>query len=138
MALATVNDVDVNFVGTVRPFSSAQRSKKLRRTDACFFFFQVWAVLGLLGAVFYQLFVKTRQKALNASSWQVLHYQAPQSFLIVLLLTPVFDKIHGENGLLMALENGTPAMYVISICFHTLQLPYLPLAPIPPNAGLCP
>ena len=47
VALATVNDVEVNFIGTV------------------------WAVLGLLGAVFYQLFVKTKQKALNASSFQV-------------------------------------------------------------------
>ena len=41
---------------------------------------------------------------------QVLHYQAPQSFLIVLLLTPLFDKVTGEGGLLNALANGTPSM----------------------------
>jgi solute carrier family 35 protein E3 len=81
VGLATVNDVNVNFTGTV------------------------FAVLGLLGGVFYQLWVKTKQKALNASSFQVLTYQAPQSAVIVLCITPLFDELHGPRGLLRALQD---------------------------------
>ena len=63
VALATVNDVEVNFIGTV------------------------WAVLGLLGAVFYQLFVKTKQKALNASSFQVSHAPPKKENTFVALIS---------------------------------------------------
>ena len=88
VGLATVNDVNVNMVGTV------------------------YAVLGLLGGVFYQLWVKTKQKALNANSFQVLTYQAPQSAFIVLCLTPLFDKVQGPDGLLSALASMRPQLMV--------------------------
>ena len=81
VALATVNDVSVNFIGTM------------------------YAIAGLLGATYYQIWVKTKQKALNASSFQVLHYQAPQSLAIVLLATPMFDKITGPAGLIDKVSN---------------------------------
>jgi len=76
---ATVNDVEVNMIGTL------------------------WAVAGLLGAAFYQLWVKTRTKALGANSFQLLHYQAPQSLLCVFFLIPAFDQVTGPKGLLAVL-----------------------------------
>ena len=86
VAMATVNDVSVNAQGTL------------------------FAVLGLLGGVFYQLWVKTKQKALNADSFQVLTYQAPQSAFIVLFMTPLFDQVQGPKGLLARLQTMSPQL----------------------------
>jgi solute carrier family 35 protein E3 len=91
VALATVSDVSVNFIGTI------------------------FAVLGLMGAIYYQLFVKTKQKALEASSFQVLHYQAPQSMFLTMLMIPLFDKIHGDDGLLVALHSMRAELIVTII-----------------------
>jgi len=82
VGIATVNDMNVNALGTF------------------------YACLGLLGGVFYQLWVKTKQKALGGNSFQVLEYQAPQSALLVLLMTPVFDQVQGPHGLLAALRGA--------------------------------
>merc|ERR1712227_61940 len=59
-----------------------------------------WAIAGLIATAFYQLLVKTRQDSLKCNSFQLLHYQAPQSALFVGLCTPLFDKMLGEGGLL--------------------------------------
>jgi solute carrier family 35 protein E3 len=88
VGIATVNDMNVNALGTF------------------------YAVLGLLGGVFYQLFVKTKQKALGGNSFQVLEYQAPQSALLVLLVTPVFDQVQGPDGLLETLKNANVHLLV--------------------------
>ena len=80
VAVTTVSDVSANFIGTF------------------------YAIAGLLGATYYQIFVKTKQKGLNANSWQVLHYQAPQSLLLTLCTTPLFDKIKGPEGLIAKLQ----------------------------------
>ena len=59
-----------------------------------------WATAGLLATAFYQLLVKTRQDKLGCNSFQLLHYQAPQSALLVLACTPLFDKVTGPGGFL--------------------------------------
>jgi len=53
---------------------------------------------GLVATAFYQLLVKTRQDKLEANSFQLLHYQAPQSALLVAVCTPFFDKTFGPGG----------------------------------------
>jgi hypothetical protein len=52
----------------------------------------------LLATAFYQLLVKTRQDKLGVNSFQLLHYQAPQSAVLVLLCTPLFDQVVGPHG----------------------------------------
>lgn len=74
VTLATVSDFSFNMVG----------------------FF--WATMGLVATAFYQLLVKTRQDKLGADSWQLLDYQAPQSFALVILCTPLFDQVTGPTG----------------------------------------
>jgi len=76
VAIATVNDFSFNAAGTF------------------------WASAGLLATAFYQLLVKTRQDRLGVNSFQLLHYQAPQSAALVLLCTPLFDQMVGPHGFL--------------------------------------
>lgn len=59
-----------------------------------------WASAGLLATAFYQLLVKTRQDKLGVNSFQLLHYQAPQSAFLVLACTPLFDRALGPDGFL--------------------------------------
>ena len=59
-----------------------------------------WAVAGLVATAFYQVLIKTRQDKLEANSFQLLHYQAPQSALLVAICTPLFDKVTGPIGFL--------------------------------------
>lgn len=68
-----------------------------------------WASAGLLATAFYQLLVKTRQDKLGVNSFQLLHYQAPQSALLVLACTPLFDKVTGPDGFLEVSESGGAA-----------------------------
>jgi len=58
----------------------------------------------LLATAFYQLLVKTRQDRLGVNSFQLLHYQAPQSAFLVLACTPLFDKALGPHGFLEVSE----------------------------------
>lgn len=74
----------------------------------------MWATGGLLATAFYQLLVKTRQDKLGATSFQLLHYQAPQSALLVLGCTPFFDQMTGPNGFL-AYPFTSGAVLAISI-----------------------
>lgn len=60
----------------------------------------MWAIAGLLATALYQLLIKVRQDNLGADSLQLLYYQAPQSALLVLLCTPLFDKVQGPDGFL--------------------------------------
>ena len=76
VAMATVNDFSFNAAGTF------------------------WASAGLMATAFYQLLVKTRQDKLGVNSFQLLHYQAPQSAALVLLCTPIFDQMVGPHGVL--------------------------------------
>ena len=94
--IGTVTDVSVNFAGLV------------------------FAVLGLLGATYYQIFVKTKQKALGADSFQVLHYQAPQSMLLVACMTPMFDNVYGAGGLLEHLQSMSFELIVALIIGSSL------------------
>jgi solute carrier family 35, member E3 len=98
VAIGTVSDVEINLVGFV------------------------FAVLGLLGATYYQIFVKTKQKALDANSFQVLHYQAPQSMVAVACMIPLFDTLHGTGGLFdkiskMSFELGMAIVIGSSLAF---------------------
>ena len=54
-----------------------------------------WSTAGLLATAFYQLLIADRQKALRVDALQLLHYQAPQSALIVLAMTPFLDDMLG-------------------------------------------
>ena len=83
VAMATVSDFSFNAVGAF------------------------WAVAGLVATAFYQLLVKTRQDKLGANSFQLLHYQAPQSALLVAICTPLFDKVTGPTGFLQVRETDT-------------------------------
>ena len=76
VAMATVNDFSFNAAGAF------------------------WASAGLLATAFYQLLVKTRQDKLGVNSFQLLHYQAPQSAVLVLACTPLFDRMVGPEGFL--------------------------------------
>jgi len=89
-----VNDVSFNMVGTI------------------------WAVAGILSTSFYQIFIKTKQDALKANSWQLLKYQAPQASLVVAIITPVFDKIQGKDGLIayMSTIKFQAAMVLLFSC----------------------
>jgi solute carrier family 35 protein E3 len=81
VALSTVNDVSFNLIGTI------------------------YAVAGILSTSMYQIFVKAKQDALKANSWQLLKYQAPQASIVVALITPLFDQVQGEDGLIEYLKN---------------------------------
>lgn len=76
VAMATVSDVSFNLIGTF------------------------WATAGLVMTVFYQLLLKNRQDKLQVNSFQLLHYQAPQSALFVAMCTPLFDNVIGKGGFL--------------------------------------
>lgn len=72
--LASVSDVHLNFEGTV-----------------C-------AVLGILSTSYYQIFVKTKQKSLEANSFQVLEYQAPQAAVFAIVFSVPLDGMSWTNN----------------------------------------
>jgi len=96
VGMATVTDVTANPTGTF------------------------YAVAGLLGATYYQIFVKTKQKSLNANSWQVLHYQAPQSLLLTLCTVPIFDQIKGPDGLIAKLHTMNTELMIAIVMGSSL------------------
>jgi solute carrier family 35 protein E3 len=71
------------------------------------------ASIGLLSGVYYQLFIKTKQKALGVGSFQILAYQAPQACALVLLITPLFDQIEGETGLIHGIKNMNTELLIV-------------------------
>jgi solute carrier family 35 protein E3 len=69
----------------------------------------------ILSTSFYQLFVKSKQDSLG-NSWQSLKYQAPQAFVVTVLLTPLFDDVFGSNdGLIVYFTRGpsTGAIFML-------------------------
>ncbi|CAN0464253.1 unnamed protein product, partial [Ectocarpus sp. 12 AP-2014] len=67
VALATANDTEVSAEGAL------------------------WALAGLLAAAGYQILVKSTQDNLQVSSLQLLHHQAPQAAVLILMVAPFFD-----------------------------------------------
>src|SRR5690606_1504427 len=59
----------------------------------------------ILATSFYQLFVKSKQQDLQADSFQVLKYQAPQAALIVFILTPFLDDMNALHDFLYLEKN---------------------------------
>jgi len=68
---ATSSDLQSNFLGTI------------------------FALLGLMSTSLYQIWVKTEQKDLNLSAWQLLYLQAPTSCAILVCLTPLLEDVRG-------------------------------------------
>lgn len=68
---ATSSDLQSNFLGTI------------------------FALLGLMSTSLYQIWVKTEQKDLNLSAWQLLYLQAPTSCAILVCLTPLLEDVQG-------------------------------------------
>ncbi|CAM9868979.1 unnamed protein product [Ectocarpus sp. 6 AP-2014] len=75
VALATANDTEVSAEGAS------------------------WALAGLLAAAGYQILVKSTQDNLQVSSLQLLHHQAPQAAVMILMVAPFFD----DTGELVAM-----------------------------------
>eukprot|EP00698_Gefionella_okellyi_P020036 TRINITY_DN6236_c0_g1_i1.p1 TRINITY_DN6236_c0_g1~~TRINITY_DN6236_c0_g1_i1.p1 ORF type:complete len:328 (+),score=64.42 TRINITY_DN6236_c0_g1_i1:24-986(+) len=67
--IATVTDVEVNFVGTV------------------------YALSAVVVTSMYQIWSGTKQKELQVNSMQLLLYQSPISAVMLLFLIPVFDNV---------------------------------------------
>jgi solute carrier family 35 protein E3 len=74
VALATVNDFELNFWGTFH------------------------AVLGIISTSFYQIWVKTKQQDLGLNSYQLLFLQAPVSAIMVFLISFYFEPVYGPDG----------------------------------------
>ena len=51
------------------------------------------ALLGVVAASLYQIWVGTRQKELDVNSFQLLYYQAPISAIMLLVTVPFFDNM---------------------------------------------
>ena len=76
VAIATVSSIDVNFWGLF------------------------WGIAGILSTSIYQIWVKTEQSNLEASSQQLLYYQAPVSAFMLICIIPFVEDIFGPEGLL--------------------------------------
>ena len=92
VAMATVSDFSFNYNGTF------------------------WATAGLIATAFYQLLVKTRQDSLKCNSFQLLHYQAPQSAMFVALCTPLFDEMLDKSGLLNYEYSAYSVFFILLSC----------------------
>jgi solute carrier family 35 protein E3 len=55
----------------------------------------VFALLGLMATSLYQIWVKTEQKDLELSAWQLLYLQAPTSCTVLVCLTPLLEDVRG-------------------------------------------
>lgn len=88
VAMATVNDVEVNFVGTF------------------------WAIAGIISTSFYQIWVKSKQQDLGLNSYQLLYCQAPPSALLVFILAFLTEPVGGPHGF-MGFNYTTPAVSAI-------------------------
>ena len=62
----------------------------------------VFAMLGLASTSLYQIWVKTEQKALDLSPWQLLYLQAPMSCLLLSFLTPILEVVVTESAKALA------------------------------------
>lgn len=67
--IASVTDVELNFLGSF------------------------YAVSGVIVTSYYQIWVGTKQKELNANSMQLLYYQAPLSTVMLIPTIPFFDDM---------------------------------------------
>ena len=69
VVIASVTDVSLNLVGAF------------------------FAASGVIVTSYYQIWVGTRQKELEVNSMQLLYYQAPLSFVMLIPLTPILDDM---------------------------------------------
>jgi len=76
VVIATVSSIDINFWGLF------------------------WGIAGILSTSIYQIWVKTEQSNLEASSQQLLYYQAPVSAFMLICIIPFVEDIFGPEGLL--------------------------------------
>eukprot|EP00042_Codosiga_hollandica_P023705 m.95489 g.95489 ORF g.95489 m.95489 type:complete len:220 (+) comp51291_c0_seq3:373-1032(+) len=58
------------------------------------------AALAVFVTAFYQIWVKTVQKDLKLSAFQLLYYQAPVSATMLLAILPFVENLVGEGGVL--------------------------------------
>jgi len=74
-----------------------------------------WAVLGIISTSYYQIFVKKKQKDLEANALQILYYQAPQAAAMTFVLTPFLDEQLELQELTSLLASGlTPGQVAVS------------------------
>ena len=76
VAVATVSSIDINFWGLF------------------------WGIAGIISTSVYQIWVKTEQSSLQASSQQLLYYQAPVSACMLLCIIPFVEDVYGPEGLI--------------------------------------
>ena len=57
-----------------------------------------FAVCGLMSTGFYQIWVKTEQKALDLNAWQLLYLQAPTSCAMLFMSTPFLEDLPDMLG----------------------------------------
>lgn len=88
VAMATVNDMEMNFIGTIH------------------------AILGVISTSFYQIWVKTKQQDLQLDSYQLLFLQAPSSAILVFVISFFTEDIFGEAGW-VNYQYSTGALYAI-------------------------
>jgi solute carrier family 35 protein E3 len=55
----------------------------------------LFALLGLVSTSLYQIWVKTEQKDLDLSAWQLLYLQAPTSCAVFVCLAPLLEDVRG-------------------------------------------
>jgi len=90
VVMATVNDVELNFWGTV------------------------WAGCGVLSTSMYQLWVKSKQQDLGLNSYQLLYYQAPLSAAMVLGISLLSEPVFGNDGWLTGYVYSPGALAAIA------------------------
>ncbi|CAM9909576.1 unnamed protein product, partial [Ectocarpus fasciculatus] len=91
VALATANDTEVSVEGAF------------------------WALAGLLAAAGYQILVKSTQEKLQVSSLQLLHHQAPQAAVLILVVAPFFDDTGGIVAMMIrTLSAAEPPLWLHS------------------------
>lgn len=74
-----------------------------------------WAILGILSTSYYQIFVKKKQKDLEANALQILYYQAPQAATMTFVLTPFLDEQFDLQSTSAILASGlTPSQLEVS------------------------
>ena len=89
VVLATVSSIDINFWGLF------------------------WGILGIFSTSIYQIWVKTEQSNLEATSQQLLYYQAPVSAAMLICIIPFVEDIFGPQGLLNFQWEPSVTVYVV-------------------------
>lgn len=64
----------------------------------------IFGALGIVSTSFYQIWVKTEQKALNVNAQQLLHNQSFVSFFLLLAIAPICEDVWGTEDSLVSLN----------------------------------